>query len=124
MVLHNITLFNALYYFRCEFDRIQSTFINTDDFYIAEALIYLKYLHNVVSKQIYSNVRHDIPLENLVYNKVVKIIRYYIEDHEIDKTIFYRFPPNKLKKIELVSSLITSILYRYLLLITFRHWKK
>lgn len=98
-------------FFRCEFERLQSTFMNTDDFYVAEGLIYLKYIHNVVKKQIYSSVRDDIPRDNLVYRKLIEVIRYYIENHELDKQFFYRFPPNKLKKIELVRQFVTKVVY-------------
>lgn len=76
--------------------------MNTDDFYVAEALIYLKYIHNVVKKQIYSNIRDDIPKDNLVYRKLIEVIRYYMRNHVLDKHFFYRYPPNKLKKIEQV----------------------
>lgn len=76
----------------------------TDDFNIAEGLIYLKYIHNVVRKIILSNLREDIPLDNLVYNTLNKLIRNYKLNHEIDKKVFSRFPPSKLKKIEQVGN--------------------
>lgn len=75
----------------------------TNDFDVAEGLIYLKYIHNVISKLIYSNVKDEIPLDHLVYNKLNTLIRSYKQTHKIDKTVFSRFPPNKLKKIEEVS---------------------
>lgn len=45
----------------------------------------------------------DVPLGNLVYNRVNKIVKNYKRNHEIDKKIFSRFPPHKLKEIEQVS---------------------
>lgn len=90
-------------YCRCEFDRLQRTFTFTNDFDSAEGLIYLKYVYNVIRKSIYSNVKDEIPLDNLVYNKFNTLIRNYKENHEIDKTLFSRFTPSKIKKIEQVS---------------------
>lgn len=76
----------------------------TDDFNIAEGLIYLKYIYNIISKMIYTNVREDIPLETLVYGTLNSVIRNYKTNHKIDKHLFTKFPPKKLEKIEQVSS--------------------
>lgn len=78
----------------------------TEDFDIAEGLIYLKYIYNVISKMVYTNVREDIPLENLVYSTLNSLIRNYKTNHEIDKHIFSRFPQKKLEKIEQVCQLV------------------
>lgn len=78
----------------------------TDDFNIAEGLIYLKYIYNIISKMVCTNVREDIPLENLMYGILNSLIRNYKTNHKIDKHIFPKYSPKKLEKIELVGPAI------------------
>lgn len=80
----------------------------TDDFNTAEGLIYLKYIHNIISKMVYTNVRDDVPLENLMYGVLNSLIRNYKTNHKIDRQFFCKFPPKKLERIELVGSAINS----------------
>lgn len=91
-----------LFCFRCEFDRLQNIFVYTDNFSRAEGLFYLRYLYNVIRKLIYSNKQDDVPLDNLVYNALNRLVRNFRRNHQIDKKIFSKFSPNKLDKIEQV----------------------
>lgn len=90
------------YIFRCEYERLHNVFKYADDINTAKGLIYLKYLQDVIKKQVTAKIKDDIPLDETVYKVLISAIRGYKENQVVDKRIFSRLPQSQLAKIQQV----------------------
>ncbi|KAJ8967760.1 hypothetical protein NQ314_002643 [Rhamnusium bicolor] len=84
----------------CEFERLQDVFKYADDINIAKGLIYLKYLHNVIKKQIVARINDDVPLEDIVYRVLINVVKNYMKNRELNRQVFSRLPQSHLEKIK------------------------
>lgn len=92
--------------FRCEYERLHNIFKYTEDISIAKGLIYLKYLHDIVKRQVAAKITDDIPLNDIVYKVLINVVRNYKETQVVDKRTFSRLPQSHLEKIQQVYSFI------------------
>nr|CAH7750403.1 unnamed protein product [Callosobruchus chinensis] len=83
----------------CEYERLQDVFKYTADPNIAEGLLYLKYIHDVVKKQMTAQIQDDVPIQEIVYNVVNKVVRKYKLYREIDKDVLCKLPQSHIEKI-------------------------
>lgn len=80
------------YYFRCEYDRIESIFKYGKTFHVVKGLLYLKFLRDSIQKQIELRQKDDILLEEMICENLVKIVKDYKEKKCFDKTFFSKVP--------------------------------
>ncbi|XP_072381205.1 activating signal cointegrator 1 complex subunit 3-like isoform X2 [Diabrotica undecimpunctata] len=91
----------------CEFDRLQNVFKYADNIHTAHGLVYLKYLQDVIKKQVISKIQDDIPVENVVYEKVLQLVKAYKENGVFIKNVFSRLSQSHLQNIEKVLEKVT-----------------
>ncbi|XP_056637201.1 activating signal cointegrator 1 complex subunit 3-like isoform X1 [Diorhabda sublineata] len=84
----------------CEYDRLENFFKYADNFQTAQGLMYLKYLHDVVKQQVSSKIQDDIPLENIINDILIDLVKYYKENGVVNKQVFSRLPQSHIQKIE------------------------
>ncbi|KAJ8934565.1 hypothetical protein NQ318_017264 [Aromia moschata] len=72
----------------CEYERLQDVFKYADDSDIVKGLIYLKYLHDVIKKEVVAKIKDEIPIDDLVYKVLVNITKDYMESHVVNKHFF------------------------------------
>lgn len=83
--------------FRCEYDRLENVLKST-----VEGLVYLKYLKNIIKKQILVRIQDDIPLNTVICNVLIRLVRDYHQNRVLDKQLFSGVPQLHLKEIEKV----------------------
>ncbi|XP_018561947.1 activating signal cointegrator 1 complex subunit 3 isoform X3 [Anoplophora glabripennis] len=91
----------------CEYERLHNVFKHAEDISIAKGLIYLKYLYDVIKRQVTAKIKDDIPLDDVVYKALINAVKDYKKNQVVDKRIFSRLPQSHLDKIQQVLENIT-----------------
>ncbi|CAG9864266.1 unnamed protein product, partial [Phyllotreta striolata] len=92
--------YNEISVAECEYNRLENVFKYADDNSIAEGLVYLDCLKDVVRKQVFMKNQED-PLNSIeVYNRLLKLVRDYHENRVLNYQEFTRLSQNHLEKIE------------------------
>lgn len=68
--------------------------------------MYLKYLRDIVSKQISAKIEGEAPLEESTYEYVVKILKEYKHRRHFKKQFFCKMSASSLEKINEVCTIM------------------
>ncbi|XP_050304437.1 activating signal cointegrator 1 complex subunit 3 [Anthonomus grandis grandis] len=84
----------------CEYDRLENHFKYSQDSETGQGLVYLQCLHDEVRKQVRVQHNSETPIDDFVYENVLKILKDYARHRHFNKQYFSKVPARTLKKIE------------------------
>ncbi|CAH0555030.1 unnamed protein product [Brassicogethes aeneus] len=86
----------------CNFCNLEDVFKNSEIPDAFRCLLYLNYLKEIIKGQILAKVKDDIPIEEMVFTSVLKVLSFFNENNKLPQEIFSKMSASALDKINKV----------------------